>query len=52
MVKTVRNIVIHGYYGAGNFGDDIILLSIIKSLRKIDPNVNITVLSRSVKAIP
>ena len=50
--KTGHHIVIHGYYGAGNFGDDIILLSIIKSLRNSDPNINITVLSRGVAPMP
>lgn len=53
MSKTnFHNIVIHGYYGTGNFGDDIILLSMINSLRNIDPNINITVLSRNISQIP
>lgn len=50
--RNLPNIVIHGYYGAGNFGDDIILLSMINSLRNIEPNMHITVLSRDVTPIP
>ena len=46
------HIVIHGYYGAGNFGDDIILVSLIRSLRQIEPNINITVLTRGTMPIP
>lgn len=47
-----HNIVIHGYYGAGNFGDDIILLSIIKSLYQKFSNINVTVISRDAAPIP
>ncbi len=48
----VKNIVIHGYYGAGNYGDDIILFSIINSLYRVEKDIKITVLSRGVHPIP
>lgn len=47
-----KSVVIHGYYGAGNFGDDIILHSIIKSLNKKIKGVKVTVLSRDMFPIP
>ncbi|WDV46931.1 polysaccharide pyruvyl transferase CsaB [Clostridiaceae bacterium M8S5] len=47
-----NNIVIHGYYGAGNFGDDIILHSIISSIYSKIPKANIVVLSRDMSPIP
>ena len=50
--STAPHIVIHGYYGAGNFGDDIILLSMIKALRAAEPRAEITVLSRDIVPIP
>lgn len=50
--NAAPRIVIHGYYGAGNFGDDIILLSMIKSLRTAEPRADITVLSRGISPIP
>lgn len=39
-------VVICGAYGRGNAGDDGILLSMIRQLRRQDPDVPITVLSR------
>lgn len=45
-------IVIHGYYGAGNFGDDLILLSMLKSLLIRRPELKITVFSRNIYPIP
>lgn len=50
--NAVPHIVIHGYYGAGNFGDDIILLSIVSALRKKMPDADITVLCRNIAPIP
>lgn len=50
--KAKRRVVIHGYYGAGNFGDDIILLSIIDALRKLLPDLTVTVLTRNILPIP
>jgi polysaccharide pyruvyl transferase CsaB len=41
------NIVISGYYGFDNVGDEAILFSIIQAFREIDPNINITVLSNN-----
>jgi polysaccharide pyruvyl transferase CsaB len=44
------NIVIHGYYGAGNIGDDAILESIIDSIHKRNPKARISVISRGITA--
>lgn len=38
-------VVISGYYGFDNVGDDAILLSIIQALKSEDPTIGITVLS-------
>ena len=43
--SRVRNVVISGYYGYHNSGDDIILQSIIQNLRAYREDINITVLS-------
>ncbi|MGI8315788.1 polysaccharide pyruvyl transferase CsaB [Halobacillus mangrovi] len=39
------HVVISGYFGFHNTGDEAILLSMIKSLRRVDPDIRITVLS-------
>lgn len=41
----MSRIVLSGYYGFGNAGDEAILAAIIKVFRKIEPDVEITVLS-------
>lgn len=41
------HIVLSGYYGFDNVGDEAILYSIIKAFRKLQPNINITVLSNN-----
>jgi len=42
-------IVISGYYGFNNSGDDALLMSIVDNIRSIDENAEITVLSNSPK---
>lgn len=42
----MSDIVISGYYGFRNNGDDALLMSIIKDLRAKDNNIDITVLSK------
>jgi len=41
----VSKIVISGYYGYGNLGDEAILASMVDSFRYFEPNIHITVLS-------
>lgn len=41
------HIVLSGYFGFDNVGDEAILFSIIQSLRKLEPTVEITVLSNN-----
>ncbi len=44
--KRTTDVVISGYYGFHNSGDDSILSAIIEGMRKRCPNVEITVLSK------
>ena len=41
----MSDIVISGYYGLGNSGDEALLKSIVNDLRKISPDVTVTALS-------
>lgn len=41
----MKRVVLSGYYGFDNAGDEAILYAIIKVFRKIDPDIQITVLS-------
>jgi polysaccharide pyruvyl transferase CsaB len=43
--KKYFDVIITGYYGFNNFGDDAMLLSIIEGLKNSDPYVRILVLS-------
>ncbi len=46
--KGIKNdIIISGYYGFKNNGDDTTLKAIIQSLRQLSPNIRITVLSKN-----
>jgi len=41
----MKEILIAGYYGAGNLGDEAILAAILQDLRSVDPGVQAVVLS-------
>lgn len=41
-----KKIIMSGYFGFSNSGDDAILKSIIESFKSLDPNLNIKVLSK------
>ncbi len=45
----MMKVLISGYYGFGNVGDDSVLQAIVQGLRDYDPKINITALSRSPK---
>lgn len=47
--KPMYDVMISGYYGFGNSGDDAILLAIINNLRSIKKNIRIVVLSKNPK---
>ncbi len=42
---TVKTVLISGYYGFGNLGDELILEELINEIRQIDVNISIIVLS-------
>ncbi len=44
---THGDIVFCGYYGFGNMGDDSLLRAIISNLRGVDPDVRLTVMSKT-----
>lgn len=43
----VNRILMGGYYGFDNGGDELILFSLLKELKKLNSKVEITVLSRN-----
>lgn len=43
--KGNRHIVVCGYFGCGNIGDDLILQGFLRELRDIAPNVRVTALT-------
>jgi len=43
--ETPMNVMISGYYGVNNSGDDVMLESILDNLRTLMPGLNLTVLS-------
>ncbi|MGL4820439.1 MAG: polysaccharide pyruvyl transferase family protein, partial [Bacilli bacterium] len=45
-------IVLCGYYGAGNFGDDLIMLSIVQRIKKQWPTKKVTVLVKNEQLLP
>ena len=47
--KKAIDAVISGYYGSNNHGDDILLKAITDDLRKIHPEIKITVISKRPK---
>lgn len=47
--NTCGNIIISGYYGFGNAGDDSIAASTIRNIRSADPNAKITILCKNPK---
>lgn len=47
--NKIKNIVISGCYGSSNSGDDAVLFCLIKQIKKLNKEVNITVLSLNPK---
>ena len=44
---VIMRVVLSGYFGFDNVGDEAILFSIIRALRKLEPSIDITVLSNN-----
>ncbi len=47
--KKDNDVILSGYYGFGNMGDDSLLTSIASQLREIDPEIRITALTKDPK---
>ncbi len=45
MARKTTDMIISGYYGLGNSGDEALLKSIVDNLRRLDPDIKITALS-------
>ena len=45
MAQKKTDIIISGYYGLGNSGDEALLSSLVDNLRRLDPNIRITAMS-------
>ena len=45
----MSDIIISGYYGLGNSGDEALLKSIVEDIRSINPDITITALSGNAK---
>lgn len=43
--KLMRRVLVSGYYGFGNAGDEAILMAIVDSLKKLNKDIEITALS-------
>lgn len=43
--KSMRRVLVSGYYGFGNTGDEAILMAIVESLKKFKSDIEITALS-------
>ena len=43
--KLMHRVLVSGYYGFGNAGDEAILIAIVESLKKLKENIEITALS-------
>ncbi len=45
--KKESDVILSGYYGFGNMGDDSLLLSIAEQLRRLDPEIRIIALTKA-----